>query len=131
MISQLRWKALPVVGRRTRSCSKLALKQKGRGRINVSIILNAWFYILFIDLLMTIRYSHEAWLGSCLYRVTSVEKKTSIQSTSTSKTTAFGLPMVTHAKRQCFNVSGLKKKKLDIYTSQIRPGAAARTRVVN
>ena len=66
---------------------------------------NAWFYILFIDLLTTVRYNHEAWA-----RVVSVEKKTSIQSISTSKTTMFRLPMVTHAKRQCFNVSGLKQK---------------------
>ena len=68
MISQLRWKALPMVGRQTKSCSELALRQKGRGRMNVSMILNAWFYILFIDLLMIVRYSHEAWLGSCLWR---------------------------------------------------------------
>ena len=134
-----------MVGRRTRSCSELALRQKGRGRMNVSIILNSWFYILFIDLLMTVRYSHETWLGSCLYRhsrvcidtVASMEKKASIQSTSTSKTTTFGLPMVTYAKRQCFNVSGLKKK-MDIYTSQtrtrpnsVRGEAAACLRVVS
>ena len=52
---------------------------------------------------MTVRYSHEAWA-----RVVSVEKKASIQSNSTSKTMAFRLPMVTYAKRQRFDVSGLK-----------------------
>ena len=77
--------------------------------MNVSIISNAWFYILFIDLLMTVRYSHEAWA-----RVVSVEKKASIQSTSTSKTTEFGLQMETLAKRQCFR---FKTKIKDMYTS--------------
>ena len=80
MISQLRWKTIPVVGRRTRSCSELALKQKGRGRMNVSIILNAWFYILFIDLLMTVRYSHETWLGSRLYKHSRVYGEESVHS---------------------------------------------------
>ena len=69
---------------------------------------------LFIDSLITIRYSHEAWA-----RVMSVEKKASIQSNSTSKTTAFGLPMVTYAKRQRFDVSGLKNP------NPVQGGAAA------
>ena len=44
-----------------------------------------------------------------------MEKKAFIQSNSTSKTTAFGLPMVTYAKRQHFDVSGLKINWIYIY----------------